>query len=100
MLRKITDATYNFPFSQKPLALSPSFLMSIDLGKGFFIDTYLTYIYEVPKTLNRYGYSKVDSKLFNLNYTKSSGFSDTSLAISLLPSAIASPTLFESEAID
>lgn len=68
MLRKITDATYNFPFSQKPLALSPSFLMSIDLGRGFFVDTYLTYIYEIPKTLNRYGYSVVNSKLFNLDY--------------------------------
>ena len=68
MLRKITDATYNFPFSQKPLALSPSLLMAIDLGKGFSVDTYLAYIYEIPKTFNRYGYSIVNNKLFNLNY--------------------------------
>jgi hypothetical protein len=68
MLDRITDAGFNMPFSNKPFAISPSFIADFDLGKGFIVSYYGTYIYEFSKSIYKYGYYKVDLKEFDLPY--------------------------------
>jgi hypothetical protein len=70
MLSRVTDATYNVPFSSKSWAFSPSLILSFDLGKGFYFDSYLTYIYSIPNEQTKYGYKSINPKLYNINYAE------------------------------
>lgn len=46
---RIIYSGYYLPYSYDPFSLSPSIILKIPLGKGFFINTYLSYIYSFSK---------------------------------------------------